>query len=135
MKIVVAFAGFAALITAGSAAAPFGTHSVPGTARVMVHCPEGGKEAFVTPPEVRIAVGDTVEWRTTGSVITESLAISLKNDAQAWPFSGSVPRGRTSARSGRAATAGSYEYAVHLSCRRPGGGTDDVVIDPVISIA
>ena len=134
MKTVIAFAGFAALITAGSAAAPFRTHAIPGTARVMVHCPEGGKEAFVTPPQVRIAIGDSVEWRSTGSVVTESLVISLKSDTQAWPFSSSMPRGRTNARTGSAATPGTYAYAVQLSCRKPGGGTEDVVIDPIIII-
>lgn len=134
MKSVFAFAGFAALITIGPAAAPFVARPVPGTARVMVHCPNGGRDAFVTPQQVKIAVGDSVEWRMTGNVIAESLVIELKDDSQAWPFSGSTPRGRNSARTGSAANAGTYAYAVHLSCRLPGGGTEDVVIDPDIII-
>ena len=134
MKTVLAVSGFAALIAIGSAAAPFATHTVPGTARVMVHCPNGGRDAFVTPQQVRIAVGDSLEWRMTGTVIAESLVIALKDGSQAWPFTGNTPRGRTVARTGSAATAGTYAYAVHLSCRLPGGGTEDVVIDPDIII-
>ena len=134
MKSVFVFAGIAALTSIGAAAAPFSTHPAPGTARVMVHCPSGGKDAFVTPQQVKIALGDSLEWRMTGTVIAESLAIALKDDSQAWPFSGSTPRGSNSARTGSAATAGTYAYAVHLTCRLPGGGTEDVVIDPDIII-
>jgi hypothetical protein len=100
----------------------------------MAHCPNGHQAAFVTPVNDTIAVGDSVVWRTTGQVTSDSLVISLKNSDQAWPFAGSAPSGTTSAQTGKSQTKGTYGYNVHLVCRVPGGGTQSVTIDPDIII-
>ena len=113
---------------------PFASRRAPKTSPVMVHCPSGNQAAFVTPPKITIAVGDSIEWRMTGQVVSESLLISLKDTAQAWPFAGPMPAGTTSARSGNARAKGTYRYNVHLACRVPGGGTQKVTIDPDIII-
>lgn len=134
MKHVLAVAGFAIVVAAGSAALPFGTSPAAKTARVMVHCPNGNQPGFVTPASVTIAVGDSIEWRMTGQVTSDSLIISLKNPQQAWPFAGSPPRGGSSARTLNARTAGTYGYNVGLRCRTPNGGSQPVVIDPDIII-
>ena len=134
MRRVLAVAGAATLLAAGIAAIPFTSLRAPKTAKVMVHCPNGNNDAFVTPQKITIAVGDSIEWRITGQVVSESLVISLKNPEQAWPFAGPMPEGTTSARSGNARTKGTYGYNVYLACRIPGGGTQPVTIDPDIII-
>lgn len=134
MKRVVAVAGFATLLAAGVAAVPFSPSPVPGSAKVMVHCPAGNREGFVTPQRIKIALGDSIEWRMTGQVVSDTLVITLKNPEQAWPFSGAMPTGKTSAQTGDARVKGTYGYNVHLQCRRPGGGSEPVVIDPDIII-
>lgn len=134
MKSVLAVTALATVVVIGSAALPSAARPVRASSQVVVHCPNGGTAAFVTPQQVRIAVGDSVEWRMTGPVLSDSLVISLKDSTKAWPFTGSTPAGQTSARTGRAATAGTYAYAVSLRCREPGAGTRAVVIDPDIII-
>lgn len=134
MKRVVAVAGFATLLAAGIAAVPFSPLRAPATAQVMVHCPTGSQPAFVTPQQVTIAVGDSVAWRMTGQVTSDTLVISLKDNEQAWPFGGAMPKGKTSAQTGDARVKGTYGYNVHLQCRLPGGGSEPVVIDPDIII-
>jgi plastocyanin len=122
------------LLAAGIAAVPFSPLRVPGIARVMVHCPNGNQGAFVTPQQVTIAVGDSVVWRMTGQVMSDTLVISLKDSEQAWPFSGAMPKGQSSASTGAARVRGTYGYNVTLQCRLPGGGSEPVVIDPDIII-
>jgi plastocyanin len=134
MKRVVAVAGFTALLAAGIAAVPYSPLRAPSTAQVMVHCPNGNQGAFVTPQQVTIAVGDSVVWRMTGQVTSDTLVISLKDGEQQWPFGGAMPKGKTSARTGDARAKGTYGYNVHLQCRLPGGGSEPVVIDPDIII-
>jgi plastocyanin len=133
MKSVFAVTGIAVLIAIGSAASPSAA-PVRATAQVQVHCPNGPTAAFVTPQQVRVAVGDTVEWRMTGQVLSDTLVITLKDSTQAWPFTGSVPVGQSSAATGRATTVGTYGYAVRLLCRQPNGGALPVVIDPDIIV-
>ena len=133
MKSVHAVGGIASLLLCGLAALPFGATTSRAPSRVMVHCPSGNRDAFVTPQQVTIAVGDTVEWRMNGQVASDSIVISLKNPEQRWPFAGAVARGGSVARSGRATTRGTYGYNVHLLCR-VGNGTQAVVIDPDIII-
>jgi plastocyanin len=134
VRHVLAVAGAATLLVAGIAAIPFASPRAPKTAKVMVHCPNGNNAAFVTPPKVTIAVGDSIEWRMTGQVTSDSLIISLKSPNQAWPFAGPVSKGTTSAQTGNARARGTYGYNVHLTCRVPGGGTQPVTIDPDIII-
>lgn len=106
----------------------------PSTARVMVHCPAGNREAFVTPPRVRINRGDNIEWRMNGNVLSDSIEISLKSGDQEWPFAGSPSRGGQVARASGARTPGTYGYNVRLLCRIPNEGIRVVVIDPDIII-
>lgn len=134
MKRVVAVAGFVTLLAAGIAAVPYSSLRAPATARVMVHCPNGNQAAFVTPQQVTIAVGDSVVWLMTGQVTSDTLVITLKDEKQAWPFGGAMPKGKSSAQTGEARVKGTYGYNVHLQCRLPGGGSDSVVIDPDIII-
>ncbi len=134
MKHVLAIAGVTAMIGLGAFAVPGPTTPPPKTARVMVHCPAGNRAAFVTPPSLHIAVGDSVQWRMTGQATSNSLVISLKDTAQTWPFAGEPPRGDTTATAPAAETKGTYGYNVTLECRLPRGGTRHVVIDPDIII-
>lgn len=105
------------------------------TARVMVHCRAGSTPAFATPQRVRIAVGDTVEWRAAGNVVMDSIAISLKDSTQSWPFEGTPARGGTVIRTLAAVAPGTYGYDITVLCRVPGGGMQRQVIDPDIIIA
>jgi plastocyanin len=132
MKSALALVGIAAFVTIGAAASR--SAGVPANVQVMVHCPAGPNAAFVTPQRVRVSVGDSVQWKMTGDVAADSLVISLKDPAAAWPFTGPIPAGRDGASTGRASTAGTYSYAVTLECRQAGGGTRHVVIDPDIII-
>lgn len=134
MKRVVAVAGFATLLAAGVAAVPYSPLRSSATKLVMVHCPNGGQPGQVTPQPIRIAVGDTIDWRMTGQVLSDTLVISLKNAEQTWPFDGPMPAGGASARTGEARVKGTYGYNVHLLCKRPQGGSEPVVIDPDIII-
>lgn len=105
------------------------------TARVMVHCSAGRTPAFATPQRVRIAVGDTVEWRAAGNVVMDSISISLKDSTQSWPFEGTPARGGTVIRTLAAVAPGTYGYDITVLCRVPGGGVQRQVIDPDIIIA
>ncbi len=134
MKRILAIAGSVTLLAAGVAAVPFSSSNSPKKAKVMVHCPNGNQPGRVTPPKVTIAVGDSVEWRMTGQVTSDTLVISLKDSTQAWPFGGAMPAGSASAETGEARVKGTYGYNVHLECRLPGGGTQPVLIDPDIII-
>ena len=128
--IVASIVVAAAATTAFTTAAP----RQPRTAQVMVHCPAGNREAFVTPPRVTVSVGDDIEWRVTGQVASDSIVISLKDGDQQWPFTGRPSRGGTSARARNAQTPGTYGYNVTLQCRIPGQGVQEVVIDPDIIV-
>ena len=133
VKRALALVGSVALLAAGTAAIPFGTKPAATASKVMVHC-TGPQGPFVTPPEVHIAVGDSVQWRMTGTVVSDSVVITLKNPQQAWPFTGARPRGGPGgANTGAARTRGTYGYNVRLLCRMP-GGTRSVVIDPDVII-
>jgi plastocyanin len=105
------------------------------TSRVMVHCRAGNTPAFATPQQVRIAVGDTVEWRAAGNVVMDSISISLKDATQSWPFEGTPTRGGTVIRTLAAVAPGTYGYDITVRCRVPGGGMQRQVIDPDIIIA
>ena len=134
MKRNLAVAGFISLLAAGIAAVPFSPLRAPKSAQVMVHCPNGNQAAFVTPQQVTVAVGDSIVWRMSGQVTSDTLVISLKDAKQSWPFGGAMPKGKTSAQTGDARVKGTYGYNVQLQCRLPGGGSAAVVIDPDIII-
>jgi hypothetical protein len=135
MKRSTAVAACVTLLVVGIAAAPFTSRSPRANkSQIMVHCPNGNQPAFVTPVKDTIAVGDSIVWRMTGQVTSDSLVISLKDPNQAWPFTGPMPRGTTSAQTGAARVKGTYGYNVHLLCRVPGGGSTPVTIDPDIII-
>lgn len=104
------------------------------TERVTVHCSNGQNEAFVTPQQVEISLGDSVVWRMAGNVASDSVIITLKDTTQVWPFVGQPPRGGASARANAARRVGTYGYNVTLYCRVPGGGTRMEIIDPDIII-
>ncbi len=102
---------------------------------VRVHCRNGDNNAFVTPPQIHLSVGDTLYWTTDGTVVADSIEISLKHpDQQAWPFAGDPPHGGSSVNTHEATTRGTYPYNVTASCRVPGGGHVTEVIDPDIII-
>ena len=103
-------------------------------ARVQVHCPQGNREAFVTPARLRIGVGDTVEWNMAGPTPSDSIIITPKSDDQVWPFDGEPARGGARARGNRAQRRGTYSYNVDMLCRVRGGEPQRVVIDPDIII-
>lgn len=134
MKRIVAVSGFVSLLAAGIAAVPYSPLRAPATALVMVHCPTGSQAAFVSPQPVKVVVGDSIVWRMTGQVTSDTLVISLKDEKQPWPFGGAMPKGKTSAQTGDARVKGTYGYNVHLQCRLPSGGSESVVIDPDIII-
>ncbi len=102
--------------------------------RVQVHCPNGNREAFVTPVTLRATLGDTVEWNMAGPTSADSIIITPKNPDQAWPFAGTPSRGGVRARANAARTRGTYSYNVSVLCRVRGGGVQRVVIDPDIII-
>ena len=88
----------------------------------------------MTPPQVHVAVGESVQWRMAGEVVSDSVVITLKDPQQVWPFAGARPSGGPdSANTGAALTRGTYGYNVRLLCRMP-GGTRSVVIDPDVII-
>lgn len=135
MRPVLAFAGATAVLVLSGFAVPGPSTPPPKTARVMVHCPIGSVAGFVTPARLRIAVGDSVEWRMTGRVVSDSIIIALKDTAQVWPFADARrPRGAAIARARRAERKGTYSYSVTLDCRMSGGVVQHVVIDPDIII-
>jgi hypothetical protein len=106
----------------------------PQVARVMVHCPAGNRDAFVTPPQIRVRTGGSVEWRMNGQVASDSIVISLKDGSQSWPFDGAPARGGQVAIATSAGAPGTYGYNVRLLCRIPNEGVQEVVIDPDIII-
>jgi len=133
VKRALVLVGSAALLAA-TAAVRFGMKPAAAPSRVMVHCPAGTQGAFVTPPQVKVAVGDTVQWRMAGAVVSDSVVITLKDPQQAWPFTGARPSGGPDgANTGAARTRGTYGYNVRLLCRMP-GGTQSVLIDPDVII-
>jgi plastocyanin len=138
MKAMPILAG--AVLVLGVAAFTTPRATAARTAVVEVHCPEGNHDAFVTPAQLHIAVGDSVEWDMAGNVDSDSLIITPKDTRRAWPFEGRPPRGsrggraRSWARAHRASQRGTYSYSVTLACRAPGGGTRAVTIDPDIII-
>jgi hypothetical protein len=132
-RIAIAAATATAALGLGAFASPGGLTPPPTTARAMVHCPAGNQGAFVTPSNLTIALGDSVEWRMTGQVVSDSLIITLKDPKQSWPFVGTPPRGGTSALAKAAKTKGTYGYSITLQCLI-GGGSQRVVIDPDIII-
>lgn len=133
MKRILIVAGIGSALVFGTVARSTATVAPPNTKHVQVHCPTGNGGAFVTPAVLHISVGDSVQWNTTGQVTSTSLAIALKDTAQAWPFTGTAPRGTTSATAARALRTGTYGYSVTMDCREP-GGSRHVVIDPDIII-
>lgn len=134
MKRLLAVAGLATMLVTAAAVVP-GARSHAATSKsVTVHCPSGDTTGFVTPHSVSILVGDSLLWRMTGRVVSDSIVISLKDAQQSWPFAGSPSRGGSSARAAGATTAGTYGYNVRLLCRLPGGGRQSVTIDPDIII-
>jgi plastocyanin len=134
MKRILAVAGITSALALGAVALSSAAVAPPNTKHVQVHCPTGNGGGFVTPAVLHISVGDSVQWNTTGQVTTTSLAIALKDTAQAWPFTGALPQGATSATAARALRTGTYGYSVTMECRTSGGGSQHVVIDPDIII-
>lgn len=126
--------GILSMVGLGTAGLPF--LSAPQTHRVQVHCPTGKDSAFVTPPSLQIARGDSVEWRTTGQVAADSITITLKDEQppQRWPFRGTPPHGGSSVRASAANRTGTYRYNVTMQCRVPGGGLQEAIVDPDIII-
>jgi plastocyanin len=115
------------------AAAPFTLQPTRGTGTVRVHCRQGSTAAFVSPQEIRIAVGDAVKWASAGNVVADSIEIELKDDRQSWPFEGAPPMGGDTVMTGAAQRRGTYAYSVKLVCRHPSGNTHEE-IDPDIII-
>jgi hypothetical protein len=133
MKTVLAFVGFATFVGFGLTRFPERTAPARAAAQVMLHCPAGDSTAFVTPRRVTIAIGDSIVWRTNGRIVADSVSITLKDGNQAWPFSGALPAGGGTVRSGAAAARGTFGYNVRLVCRMR-GGLQAVTIDPDIII-
>ncbi len=134
MKLVLSVVGLGSLgLLAFTSRPPVASQQVQ-TEVVTVRCPAGNNPASVSPDTVRVSVGDNVEWRVTGPAASDSIRISLKRPGQAWPFTGSLPSGTTSARANGARTTGTYPYNIHLLCRQPGGGSAPVTIDPDIIV-
>jgi len=107
----------------------------PSTKTVKVHCRSGNDNAFVTPNRIRLSVGDRLSWTTDGTVVADSIAISLKHpDQQNWPFEGDPPDGGSTVSTRPAKTPGTYPYNVTIVCRVPGGGHVTETIDPDIII-
>jgi plastocyanin len=131
IRILACLAGSAVL---GVVALAPAERAVPGTGRAQVHCPNGNNEGFVTPAQLRISLGDSVEWRVAGPTPSDSIIITLKDTSQVWPFDGTPSRGGSEARANRARTRGTYAYGVSLLCRPPGGGVQRVYIDPDIIV-
>lgn len=132
-KIAAVVIGVVAVATAPSApSAP--SARLASTARAQVHCPNGNNEAFVTPAVLRIALGDSVEWNMAGPVPSDSIVITPKDSAQAWPFDGTPSRGGANARANRARVRGTYSYNISMLCRAQGRGLQRVTIDPDIII-
>ena len=135
MTVVAGAAAVLGLVAFTSARTPMAHSAV-----VEVHCPEGDSGAFVTPAQLHIALGDSVEWDMAGNVDSDSLIITPKDTRRAWPFEGRPPRGarggraRSWARAHRANQRGTYSYSVTLQCHIPNGGTRAVTIDPDIII-
>ncbi len=134
MKLPLASVGLAAILLTAAAGTPRTRSAVASTKSVTIHCPAGDTTGFVTPNSVSILVGDSLLWRVTGRVASDSIVISLKDPQQSWPFAGSPSQGGSSARAAGATTAGTYGYNVRLLCRLPGGGRQSVTIDPDIII-
>lgn len=131
IRILACLAGTAVL---GAMALAPAEEAVRGTGRAQVHCPNGNNEGFVTPRQLRIALGDSVEWRMAGPTPSDSIIISLKDTTQVWPFDSTPPRGGANARANRARTRGTYAYGVSLLCREQGGPPQRVYIDPDIIV-
>jgi plastocyanin len=121
------------ILAAVIAAAPSAARTTRGKGTVKVHCSQGSNAAFVTPRQVRINLGDVVEWASAGNVVADSIKIELKDANQAWPVEGGPPAGGDTVSTGAANNRGTYGYTVKLVCRRPGGNTHEE-IDPDIII-
>jgi len=134
VRRILAIAGSATLLAAAVAAIPFAARRDPLTAKVQVHCPSGAEPSFVSPAQLKIAVGDSVQWKITGAVGTDTLIITLKDPAQPWPFSGPMPTGRNSAQTGASLAKGTFGYNVTLECKAAAGRTESVTIDPDVII-
>lgn len=136
MKRFASLLGGALLIGAGALGLSSPSAATPrDTKTVKVHCRNGENGAFVTPQRIRLSVGDSLVWTTDGTVVADSIEISLKHpDQQAWPFEGNPPSGGSTVGTAQATTRGTYPYNVTLSCRVPGGGHTTEVIDPDIII-
>ncbi len=128
-----AYALAAAVVIATGSGAMSAPPALPARGAVMVHCPNGGNAAFVTPASLVIQLGDTIVWRTTGQTPSDSLWIIPKDSSRPWPFAGRMPAGRTFTSTGRATGRGTVQYAVQLLCRID-GASQPVMIDPEIII-
>lgn len=106
----------------------------PGTKTVKVHCRNGNNAPFVTPRQARLSVGDTLLWTGDGTVLPDSITITLKPNQPAWPFQGSAPSGGGTVTTGGATTKGTVQYNATVKCRVPGGGQQWETIDPDIII-
>jgi plastocyanin len=131
---MLALAVSATLLAVVVAAIPFSARRDPVAVKVMVHCPTATQSSFVSPAQVSIAVGDTIQWRMAGPVATDTLFITLKEPSQVWPFAGPLPKGRNSAQSGPSLRKGTYGYNVSLECRITKGPSETIVIDPEVKI-
>lgn len=129
--ILVGCLSLLATVAASRSAPPSAPRKVE---RVSVHCSNGQNEAFVTPQQVEISLGDSVVWRMAGNVASDSIIITLKDPEQVWPFAGLPPRAAGAALARTARRVGTYGYNVTLYCRVPGGGTRMEIIDPDIII-
>lgn len=134
MRRALALAGSATLLAVVVAAIPFSARRDPVAVKVLVHCPTATQSSFVSPAQVSISVGDSIQWRMAGPVVTDTLFITLKEPAQTWPFSGPMPKGRNGAQTGPSLTKGTYGYNVTLECRISKGPSETIVIDPEFKI-
>jgi hypothetical protein len=100
---------------------------------VNVTCPRpgGNQRDAVQPWEVRLQLGDSLEWNLMEPILSDTIDISLKETGRRWPFANpDRPRGRRIARAHRARDRGRFAYNITLRCPGPGGQPRLVVIDP-----
>ena len=85
----------------------------------------------VQPWEVRLQVGDSLQWNLIEPILSDTIEISLKETERRWPFANpDRPRGRQLARAHGARDRGRFAYNVTLRCPGPDGQPRLVVIDP-----
>jgi hypothetical protein len=126
-------AGFVSLTALGAHTQGDPPQQAPRTVAVNVTCPRpgGNQQDAVQPWEVRLQVGDSLQWNLIEPILSDTIEISLKETERRWPFANpDRPRGRQIARAHGARDRGRFAYNVTLRCPGPDGQPRLVVIDP-----